>query len=340
MVPTRFFVLFEKEFREFFSSRAWIITFIFPLFVAFIFATVYREENQTEYRIAYLQSAAEPQMIKYLSSAGLKTIPFANLIKAKQALAEGQVDGVLTQDKGAPKHEYLLLVPGSESPKASMIMNQINLTLLQIYSNDQIPHIKLTLQGKTLDIRRLALPLWLIQIILTVCLLQNTAVIAEEKSKQTLHSLLVTPVTIREYISAKMVWNTFITLSSVLLTIGVTRISIDFLQLILFVISGCVVYSTAAIMIGLFSPNTVFARTISTLVYLLSSIPLMTKNSALSWQEVLNYFPTFAIHFGLEKAVLQSSISPESLVQLGLLWIEAFLLLLLTSYILKRKTDL
>lgn len=336
----RIIILLEKEFQEFYSSRAWIIALVLPLFIAFLFANIYRETENVQYKLAYNPSSTQPQLIQILSVTGIKMTPYNHLNPAKKALAARKVDGILYQPDKHNPFQYNLQVPSTESKKASIIINQLNVALIRLYSHPKIPQINLEITGKKFDIRWVALPLWLIQIILTVCLLQNTAVIAEEKAKQTFHSLLVSPVTLIDYMSAKIIWNIFIGIASIGLTVILTGFKLDFRYLLLFSFSGCLVYSAGALMIGLLSPNALFARTVSTLTYLISSIPLMAKNTSLKWEKVLNIFPTFAIQHGLENAILQSPFKAESFYYLLLLLVETVLIVGISLFVLKKKIDL
>lgn len=332
-------ILLEKEVREFISGRAWLIALVLPLFIALLFATVYREAEKTSFKIGYFSPGIEPGLVKLLATSGLPTIAFSNEKKALAALDNGAVDGVLLPSDSSSRY-YQLLVLGADSKTASLIINSINAAIIKLYRRDRIPQLKPAYRGKTIQTRWLALPLWLIQIILTICLLQNTAGLADEKAKQTFHSIIITPVTVPEYLSAKIIWNCAIGLVSLWLTVGLTGYRVNPFYLNCFGLLGCLAYTAAGIGIGLLAPNSILARTISTLVYLVSSLPLMAKNINLAWRGILNILPTYLIFHGMENAVFRNPFKVGSLVYAGLLLAEAVFILSITIFTLKRKIDL
>lgn len=184
----------------------------------------------------------------------------------------------------------------------------------------------------------MALPLWLIQIILTICLLQNTAMLAEEKERQTLHALMVSPMTMSEYLTAKIGWSTFLGTGAIVLTRFLTQSPAHLHDILIFGVLGSLVYSGLAVLLGLLAPNPLFARTASTALYLFSSLPLMVSNANLAWKNLLNFFPSFLILRGFEASLLATA--PHDLLETGL-WLgaEFLVLLLITHLALRRKVD-
>jgi ABC-type multidrug transport system permease subunit len=211
-------------------------------------------------------------------------VTYSGLRRAKQALSKNIIDGVIYARRPG---QTALLFNGDSTEKASLVVNAVNAALVRIYAHKNFPQIKLEVSGPIRKASSLALPLWLIQIILTICLLQNSATIAEEKARHTLHSLLVTPVTLSEYFASKVVWSSILGIISLLVTILLTRFAFNPGYLLSFGLMGCIVYSSAALLIGILAPNALFARTVSTTFYLISALPLMIKNSTLSWKKAL-----------------------------------------------------
>lgn len=328
-------VLIEKEFRDFYSSKAWILTLFFPLFITFLFATVYRQIEPQPFKIG-IAFQPESGLEQILASPELQIIRYPGIDQAQKGLDAQEIDGILIKGSDSP-HRFSLRVPGNDAAKASLLVNAFNAALVQVYSHQQLPQIKLELVGPSRPLSALALPLWLIQILLTVCLLQNSAQIAEEKSKATLHAFLLSPATLPEYLMAKLLWNVFIGTASVLLTVTLTRFPFDPVQLIVFIILGSMVYASIALIIGLLAPNALFARTLATGFYLISSLPLMIKNTSIAWKSITYIFPTFSIQYGLENALVQTAWTANMLSHIIILAIETLGLLSITYYPLKKN---
>ncbi|HOJ78341.1 MAG TPA: ABC transporter permease [Bacillota bacterium] len=331
-------VLLEKDYREFFSSKAWIVAMVFPLFIAFIFGTVYREAENTKFKIAYLESEAETPLIKLLSAANIATKPYPSLTDARQALKRNDLDAVIYTNTKS-ENRFSLLIPGNEVKKGLLITNAINIVLIQQFSNESIPQVELEYAGKTIENRWLALPLWLIQIILTVCFLQNTATIAEEKSKKTLHSFLVSPASMSDYLVAKMLWNSAIGLASLILTIVLTGYKINLPNFLIFGLLGCLFFASLSLLIAIASPHALFARTLSTCVYFVSSLPLMAKDIDLGWKDILNILPTIQIFNGFEAAIMRNALQLNSLTTIISLLIQTGLMIWITALIYHQKKD-
>lgn len=328
-------ILLEKEWRDFFSGKAWVIALVLPLFITFLFATVYRETAPGPFKVGII-SPLDPVIQKILTSSNFKTNVYSNLPEAKQDLATSQIDGVIYAKS---PQQTILLVSGASAEKASLVANAINASLIQIFSRQNLPRIKLEVSGAIRKVSTIALPLWLIQIILTISLLQNSAAIAEEKAKHILHSLLVSPVTLPEYFTSKIIWSSLLGCLSIFITVLLTGFDFQPGYLMIFSLVGCIVYSAAALLIGLITPNAVMARTISTTFYLISALPLMIKNTTFRWKTALEFIPSFPILHGLEKAILLTPLEAQSLIFLGILAAEALLLLLITYFSIKNNLD-
>lgn len=333
----RFLVLLQKEFLDFLAGKAWITALLLPLFVTFLFTTVYRDTEQQQFRIGII---ANPDAIlkPLLDNSGFKITQYPNLPIAQNALEQDEVDGVIySQDS---PNRFVFLAKGSKASQSAAIVTALNAAFIRVYSKESLPSIDLKTTVPTIqNLSSLALPLWLIQIILTLCLLQSTANIAEEKSKHTLHAILVSPAKLLDYCAAKILWNTLLGLASVLLTTWLTRASYNPVYLISFTTLGCLVYTSAALFIGLVSPHPLMARTLSTTFYLISALPLMLKDSHLAWRNLLNFLPTFSIVQGLERAVLQQPWQNSPSFLLAIMAAESVLLLTILSAILRKNID-
>jgi ABC-2 type transport system permease protein len=333
----RIWILINKEFTEFYSSKAWIIVLILPLFIAFLFATVYHQAKVENYRIAYLPPA-RAELMAILTKSGLQPVAYPQLAVAKTALAENKVDAVMLP-RSATSNRVKLLVSQAGYRKAVAVGNALNVALIQIYANPKLPQFEITGPRPIASLDWIALPLWLIQIILTICLLQNTSQIADEKERQTLHSLLVSPMTLTDYLTAKLSWSVILGTAALMMTLFLTKSPAQPLYILIFGICGTLVYSSLAILLGLLAPNALFARTTATVVYLASSLPLMLSNSDLAWKGLLNNFPTFLILRGFEAALLPTTTLGQ-LSHFGVLLLGQAAILLGVAYlILKKKVD-
>ncbi|HYH01655.1 MAG TPA: ABC transporter permease [Bacillota bacterium] len=332
----RTFILISREFTEFYSSKSWIIVLILPLFITFLFATVYHQVEPEKYQIAYTP-ALQPAMVELLQKSRLQPVKYENLRQAKNALAQNKVDAVLFAKSNRP-NRFVLQVTQSGYKKSAAISNALNVVLIQIHANPQIPQLEVEGPPQKTPLDWVALPLWLIQIILTICLLQNTALIADEKERQTLHALLVSPMTPTDYLAAKLAWSTILGTGSLLLTLLLTRSPAQPGYILAFGLLGALVYSGLAVCIGLLAPNALFARSTATALYLFSSLPLMVSNVDLAWKGLLHVFPTFLILRGFEAALIPAARGEVLAMALGLL-AEAIALFALTRLALQHKVD-
>jgi hypothetical protein len=334
----RSLILINKEFIEFYSSKAWILVLILPLFIAFLFATVYHHPTIKNYRVAYLPSL-RADLRTILTKSGLQMAAYHRLEAAKAALAQNKVDAVLLP-RSTTSPRMQLLVSQSGYQKAAAISNALNVTLIRIYARPDLPQLEIAgPPPRTASADWIALPLWLIQIILTICLLQNTGQIAEEKERQTLHSLLVSPLTITEYLTAKLIWSVLLGTAAVMVTLFLTKSPAQPLPILIFGCLGTLVYSSLALLLGLLAPNALFARTTATVVYLASSLPLMISNSNLAWKSLLKCFPTFLVQRGFEASLLPSPIWSQLGQYGGWLLLQAGILLGVNYILLQNKVD-
>jgi hypothetical protein len=334
----RIFILINKEFTEFYSSKAWILVLILPLFITFLFATVYHQTDvTTNYRIAYLPPL-RADLRTILIKSGLRTVAYQRLTVAKAALAQNKVDAVLLPGNTASPR-IRLLVSQSGYRKAVAVSTALNATLIHIYARPDLPQFEITGPRKNASLDWIALPLWLIQIILTICLLQNAGQIAEEKERQTLHSLLVSPLTVTDYLAAKISWSVLLGTAALMITLFLTKSPARPLYILGFGSLGTLVYSSLAILIGLSAPNALFARTVATIVYLASSLPLMINNSDPAWKGLLQLFPTFLIQRGFEAALLSTAALEQAARTGGWLLLQAVTLLGLAYFLFKKKGD-
>jgi hypothetical protein len=329
-------LLIGKEWTDFFSGKAWILVLILPLFITFLFTTIYRETDVEKYTVGHWGKLPSP-VREVLSAAKITLKTFSDQAGASSALAQNKVDAVLIPQSGNSRHFTLRVTP-SGYQKAVAISNSLNTALIRIYSNPGIPQFVIAGPKKRPRLDWLALPLWLIQIILTLCFLQNTAIIADEKERQTLHALLISPMTLIDYFTAKLCWSVALGIGSLMLTLFLIKSPVQIGYILTFGFLGALVYSALAICIGLLTPNALFARTMATVLYLVSSLPLMIKNMDIAWKNSLNIFPTFMILRGFEAAF--NSIPTPELYLLGLgLLTEAFILLGVSYLTLQHKVD-
>lgn len=335
----RILILLEKESRDFFSSRAWIIALALPLFIVFLFSTVYKDSETPSYHLGII-NPVDPALSAIISKAEFKTTTYPNLHQAQAALNAKNIDGILYENTQQP-HKFSLQIQGADPTQVSMMVNALNLALLHIYTDEDVPQIELVSSTGSFKnlLSSMALPIWLIQIILTICLLQNSAAIAEEKSRHTLHSILVSPATLGDYFAAKLTWNMLLGMISIILTIELIGFDFDPFYLIGFSLLGCGVYTCSALLIGLLAPNALFARTVSTVFYLVSALPIMVKNTSLAWKDLLNIIPSFPLIYGLEQAFLEAPLQGNVSLFIIILLGESLGLLLLISQILKHQLD-
>lgn len=333
----RIAILISREFTEFYSSKTWIIVLILPLFITFLFVTVYHQAKLENYKVAYTAKLS-PVMTELLTKSQLQLVSYPTLQQAKAALTANQVDAVLYNVKTQP-NRFTLLVNQSGYNKAVAISNALNVVLIRTYAHPDLPQIEIEGPPKNTPLDWIALPLWLIQIILTICLLQNTAMIADEKERQTLHSMLVSPMTLTEYLTAKLVWSTLLGTAALLLTLFLTRSPAHPGYIFSFGVLGALVYSGLAILVGLLAPNALFARSTATVLYLVSSLPLMVNHVGQTWKGLLQCFPTFLIRRGFEAALIPTA--RDGVFTFGFwLLIEAVALFLFTGFAFRHQVDL
>jgi hypothetical protein len=335
---TKLLTLIVKDFSEFFSSKSWIVVLILPLFITFLYSVIYRQAEAKIFTVGCKTTVSSP-MRQIFRTPQLKLKNYSDLELAKRDLAAAKIDGVMlgNPDKSG---SIKLLVDKTRSQEAAFIVGVINSALIQAYTNKNIPLLKLVYLNNTVPTRRVSLPIWLIQLILTICLLQAASAIADEKERQTIHSLLVSPMTLTDYMFSKLIWNSLIGTGSILLTLILTGASINYWAVLIYGLLGCITYSAISILIGLFSPSALFARTVGTLAYIISALPMMIKDLSFAWKGFLNLFPSYQIMYGLERALLPHPFNYlYTLYAIGLLG-ETLILLVVTSIALKKKADL
>lgn len=330
--------LIAKDFSEFFSSKSWIVVLILPLFITFIYNVIYRQAETKIFTVACGTSVSSP-IRRIFKAPQLKLKIYQNLKLAKKDLIAAKIDGIIleTADKSG---SIRLLVDKTRSQEAAFVTGAINSALIHTYTDKSIPLIKLVYLNKTVPTRWISLPIWLIQIILTICLLQAASSISDEKERQTIHSLLVSPMTINDYMFSKLIWNALIGTGSILLTLLLTGAVINYWAVLIYGLLGCMAYSAVSILIGLFSPSALFARTVATISYIVSALPMMIKDLSFAWKGILNLFPSYQIMYGLEQALLSNPFNDIYIwYALGLL-IETCLLLGIACTALRYKADI
>ncbi|MGE5559106.1 MAG: ABC transporter permease [Bacillota bacterium] len=215
-------------------------------------------------------------------------------------MSAGKVAAVFSGDPFLRK--LYLLADEERGPEMTAVVHVLNLALIKAYSKQRVPQISLAFTNTGAPLRWLSYPGWLIQIILTICLLQAATAIADEKERS-LSSLLVSPATWVDYLSSKLIWNTALSTAVLILTTLLTGAPLKFGTLLVFGILGSMVYTIGSLLIGLRSPNPLFARALATLAYIVSALPLMVKNLDFTAKSGLKVFPSYLILLGMEQAL-------------------------------------
>jgi hypothetical protein len=329
--------LIEKDFSEFFSSKSWIVVLVLPLFVTFLYTVIYRQAETQTFTVACKSTVSSP-IQRIFNAPHLQLKIYQDLNLAKKDLAAAKINGVILDTPNA-FGPIKLLVDKTRAGEAAFVAGAINSAIVRAYTTRNIPLIQLVYLNKSIPTRWISLPIWLIQIILTICLLQAAASIADEKERQTIHSLLVSPMTLNDYMFSKLIWNAFIGTGSILLTILLTGAAINIWAVIIFTLLGCLIFSAASILIGLCSPSALFARTVATLTYIIAALPMMIKDLSFNWKFLLNLFPSYLIIYGLERALLPNPFNTLFFLSALGLFLEIALLLGITYILLKHKAD-
>lgn len=332
----RALTLIRKDFLEFTLSKAWIIVLMMPLFIGFLYLVVYKQAETGGFPIAY-PADTDPAIIEVVSKTGVDLRPFPHRLTAESALKEGEIKGVLLADDQSGG--LSLLVDQSRTQEAIMIVNAINYALLNASGDHAIPKINLVYTNEQLPVRWLSFPVWLLQIILTVCLLQAAAAVADEKEKQTLHSLLISPMSVFEYLFAKLLWFAAIGVGALLLTLIITGAPLNPWYVLIFGFSGSLTFGAFSLLIGLLAPTALVARTLATLTYIVAALPLMVRDLPFAWKEILYAFPSFLILKGFEKALLANAYQPEATFWIIGLFSQTIILFLITRFYLQKKAD-
>ncbi len=331
-----FYTIIYKELVELYSSKSWILIILLPLFIAFIFNVIYNETKQPQLKIGYLKNL-KPEMQLVLKNAPLKRVPYQRLSTAKRALLQKKIDGVIYNSQA--ENQFTLLVDKADLKAATLLADNLNVALLQTYATKKVPFLQLEYLHQELPVRWASFPIWLLQIILTICLLQTAAAIADEKERQTLHALLVTPLSHLSYLLAKLVWVLLISNAAIFLAIYLTKAPLNLGQIALYSSLGAFLYTSLALMIGLFTPNALFARTLATFLYLVSALPLMVRELDFAGKNLLKIFPSYLIVRHLETTLLPRPITPEVFREMGLLLVGSIGIMATNYFILKNKTD-
>lgn len=331
----RITTLIQKDFFEFCLSRSWIIVLMMPLFIGFLYLVVYKQAETKTFSLAYTTDI-DPVLIEVIKKSPIDLKLFPSQKAAQSALNNGKIDGLIIENHQA--RQFSLLIDKSRAQEGIFIVNTINLALINASRPHEIPQINLVYNNEQIPVRWLSLPVWLLQIILTICLLQKAAAVADEKEKQTLHSLLITPMSTIEYLFSKLLWYTILGVGALFLTILITKAPVNLCLLFLFGVAGSLAFGSLALLIGITARTALFARTFATLTYLISALPLMIRDLSFPWKEGLNIFPSFLILKGFENALL-NSYPPEAPFWITGLFMQAIVLLLITDFYLRKKAD-
>lgn len=330
--------LVEREFAEFFSGKAWIVLVVLPLFITFIFNVVYRNEERGKLKIAYF-AALRPELRQILANPQLQLVNYPAAAAARKALAQNKLDGIIVPVLPSETRVDIIVNPANASRITSIIDN-INVNIIRVYAKEGIPQFRLREAGSRTVLRWLSFPIWIIQIILALCLLQAASAVADEKEKQTFHSLMVSPLTFAEYLTVKLIWTTLVGLGAIWLTVVLTGSPVNFGPFTLISFLGCLVYSALAVAIGLLAPNPLFARTIATVTYLASAFPMMIQDLSFEGKFLLNIFPSFLTLRQLERSLLLKGPGWEGFLPAALiLAAECLAITSLLHFILKKKAD-
>lgn len=329
--------LIRKDFLEFCYSKSWLIVLMMPLFIGFLYLVVYKQAETGNFTIAYTPNT-NSSLIEIVGKSQIDLKPFSDLKTAESALKHGKVDAVILQN--SQSKQLSLLVDKARTQEGIFIVNTINLALINASRSQGTPQINLSYTNDQLPVRWLSFPVWLLQIILTICLLQAAAAVADEKEKQTLHSLLISPMSIFEYLFAKLLWYTAIGVGSLFLTMIITRAPLNPWYVFIFGVVGSLTFGALSLLIGLLAPTPLFARAIATVTYLIAALPLMVRDLSFAWKDSLYGFPSFLILKGFEKALLlNSSYQSEITFWITVLLTQAFILLYITRFYLQNKAD-
>lgn len=331
----RITTLIQKDFFEFCLSKSWIIVLMMPLFIGFLYLVVYRQAETETFSLAYTPNN-DPTLIEVIKKSQINLRLFPHQKAAQSALNNGKIDGLIIENHQTKQSS--LLIDKARAQEGIFIVNTINLALINASRPHQIPQINLVYNNEQLPVRWLSLPVWLLQIILTICLLQEAAAVADEKEKQTLHSLLITPMSTIEYLFSKLLWYTILGVGALFLTLLITKAPVNLCLLLLFSVAGSLTFGSLALLIGMSAPTALFARTFATLTYLISALPLMIRDLSFSWKECLYLFPSFLILKGFEKALF-NSFQPEVFFWITGLFMQAIVLLLITHFYIRKKAD-
>lgn len=332
----RIVALIRKDSFEFCFSKSWIIVLMMPLFISFLYLVVYKQAENDKFTLAYTPDI-DSALIRTINDSQINLKLFFNLKLAKTALNQGKVKGVLL--KNGPDNQSALLIDKTRAQEGVLIVNSINLALINASNSQKAPQINLVFTNEQLPIRWLSFPVWLLQIILTICLLQAVAAIADEKEKQTLHSLLISPMSIIEYLCSKLAWNTIIGVGAIFITLFITGAPLNPWLILIFGVVGSLSFGALSLLIGLLAPTALFARTFATLTYLIAAVPLMIRDLSFSWKEGLYLFPSFLLLKGFEKALLINTFQPEIFLWITILLAQAIILLIITHFHLQNKAD-
>lgn len=335
---SKLLTLLLKDFWEFFSSKSWIVILILPLFITFLYNFIYKQAETKMFTIACQTTLSDP-VRQIFKAPQLRLVNYSNLNSAKQDLAAAKIDGVILDNAGITR-PIKLLVDKTRSQEAVFVVGAINSAIIRAYSDKSTPLIQLVYFNTTVPTRWVSLPIWLIQILLTLCLLQSASTIADEKERQTIHSLLVSPMTLTDYMLSKIIWNSLIGTGSILLTLILTGADINYWAVLIYSLLGCLAFSALSLLIGLFSPSALFARTVATLAYIISALPMMVKDLPFAWKGLLNIFLSYQIIYGLDQALLLKPFNRLYMFYALILFIETFVLMMITGFAIKKKSDL
>jgi len=147
------------------------------------------------------------------------------------------------------------------------------------------------------------LPLWVLLTIMGGLVITTTSLI-EERDKKTLNALLVSPVSIYEFVIGKGLLGVLLTFVSSLILMGLNGGLTGNIPNILFILlMGGVFFSIWGIFVAFISPSQSTANSINSLVFILLLVPLILSESSNFLWTVSRCLPSYYFADGISKSM-------------------------------------
>lgn len=339
MMMRNILILAVNDLAIAFKNKTFFLILFIPLFVFVTLNLVDRDKtDSSKVKIGMIQGQVYAPAISASIKAAPKRIEVTwikNEEAGAQLLKKHMIDGVLTVNKDAPGRLALLVL---KKKSLQTIAIAQTLTALQkaeeASSPDWIADIKTLYKG---NVQRVALPTWILMLVLLIGFIILPVQVAEEKEKKLLLGLLQTPIREIEWLIAKLILGMILIVVSVLFLHILGQFGpVHYLNYLLFILVGSYCFSAYGIFLGFLCRNQASARTLGVIFFLPHLLPSAMSDVSHKLTTVAPFLPSYELFRPLQSILLEDG----SMADMTFDWVYLFLLgslMFYLSYLLMKR---